>query len=33
MIDACNFFEQKETTYQKPVVGNLSGYDSDDCNF
>jgi ribonucleoside-diphosphate reductase subunit M2 len=33
MIDACNFFEQKETTYQKPVVGNMSGYDSDDNNF
>ncbi len=33
MIDACNFFEQKETTYQKPVMGNMTGYDSDDNNF
>ena len=33
MADKCNFFEAKETTYQKPVMGTLLDYDSDDSDF
>ncbi len=33
MTDKCNFFEAKETTYQKPVMGTLMDYDSDDDDF
>lgn len=33
MTDKCNFFESKETTYQKPVMGTLINYDSDDNDF
>lgn len=33
MIDKSNFFENRETVYQKAVAGSLANYDSDDDDF